>query len=59
MRKYLFIIALFLCASASAQEVKDNLFLSRNKGVVAAFGYNGCGWRFDRVDGMTAMLNIY
>jgi hypothetical protein len=59
MRKYLLIIALFLCASASAQEVKDNLFLSRNKGVVGAFGYNGCGWRFDRVDGMTVMLNIY
>jgi hypothetical protein len=60
MKKLLLIIATLLTIGVTeAQEVKNNAFLVRNKGCVAAFGYNGSGWSFDNVDGVTALLNIY
>ena len=46
---------LLLFTPLSAQEVK---FLDRNKMCIAAFGYNGNGWRHETVDGFSAMMNI-
>lgn len=57
MRKYLFIIALFLCASASAQDY--GIDLHNNRRMIISVDYSALNWSRGNVAGITTSLNLY
>ena len=57
MRKYLLIIALFLCASASAQDYGVDLY--NNRRMIISVDYSAFNWSQTNVAGITASLNLF